>query len=379
MAKPRAPFRYDIVGSFLRPDALKQARALFSAGELTQDQLSAVEDVEIEKLISQEHAAGLHAVSDGEFRRRWWHLDWIAGLNGITVYDFETEGFGVKKTMQSTYVSEPISFDPEHKFLDDFRRTQALAQRIIGPDALVKQTIAGPNMITLDSVILSQQYARNPIYDSLDSLRDDLAHTYHDAIQAFYEAGCRYLQLDDTSWGALFSQRFRDRIEQAGYNPVELVDAFGDITEAALAARPRDMVITTHMCKGNFMSHWLYEGTYETVARRLLGVRNFDGFFLEYDDERSGDFEPLRHLPADTDQRVVLGLVTTKQAELEREDAIRARIAEAAKIVPLERLCLSPQCGFSSTEEGNSIAPSVQWKKLKLVRDVALSVWGNEV
>lgn len=373
--KPNAPFRYDIVGSFLRPDAIKEARAQFAAGEIGQDRLTSVEDAEIEKLVNREHEAGLHAVTDGEFRRRWWHLDWLAGFRGITVYDFETAGFGVKKTMQSTYVSAPLSFDPKHKFLEDFRRTKAIAERVIGPDALVKQTIAGPNMVTLDSVVLSRQYAEYPVYRDLSELRDDLARVYHDAIWAFHDAGCRYLQLDDTSWGALFSQRFRDRISACGYDPDELVDVFGDITEAALEGRPDDMVITTHMCKGNFMSHWLYEGTYETVARRLLGVRGFDGFFLEYDDERSGSFEPLRHLPADTDQRVVLGLVTTKVDALEDPDALRARIAEAAKIVPLDRLCLSPQCGFSSTEEGNSIDPETQWKKLALVKQVAESVW----
>lgn len=372
-----APFRYDIVGSFLRPAELKEARARHAAGELTDDQLAEVEDRLVADLVAKEHAAGLHAVTDGEFRRRWWHLDWLAGFNGITVYDFETAGFGVKKTMQSTYVSAPLSFDPSHKFLADFRRTKAIAERVIGPDALVKQTIAGPNMVTLDSVVLSRQYAASPVYGSLNELRADLAQTYRDAIRAFYDAGCRYLQLDDTSWGALFSERFRARISEAGYDPDELVDVFGDITEAALEGRPSDMVITTHMCKGNFMSHWLYEGTYETVARRLLGVRGFDGFFLEYDDERSGSFEPLRHLPADTDQRVVLGLVTTKTPELEDADAVRARIAEAAKVVPLERLCLSPQCGFSSTEEGNAVDDATQWKKLALVREVAESVWGD--
>ncbi len=377
MDKPKAPFRYDIVGSFLRPEALKEARAAHAAGFITQDELTVVEDEEIARLIEREHAVGLHAVTDGEFRRRWWHLDFISGFKGIAVYDLETAGFGVKKTMQSTYVSAPLAFDPHHRFLEDFRCTKAIAERVIGPDALVKQTIAGPNMVTLDSVVLSKQYAAKPVYASLDELRRDLGRVYQEAIQAFYDAGCRYLQLDDTSWGALFSERFRENIRSCGYDPDELVDVFGDITEEALRNRPADMVITTHMCKGNFMSRWLYDGTYEVIARRLLGVRGFDGFFLEYDDERSGSFEPLRHLPADTDQRVVLGLVTTKTDALEDPAALRARIDEAAKVVPLERLCLSPQCGFSSTEEGNSIDPQTQWKKLALVREVAESVWAD--
>ena len=351
--KLKGPFRYDIVGSFLRPQAIHEARAQHAAGKISFEQLREVEDAEIAKLIEKEKAAGLHAVTDGEFRRRWWHLDWLAGFNGIKVYDFKTAGFGIEKVMQGTYVDSPLSFDPNHPFLDGFRRTQRLAG-----DTPVKQTIAGPNMVTLDSVVLSQQYAANPVY-------------------AFHDAGCRYLQLDDTSWGALFSGRFRAKIEACGYDPDELIDVFGDITDEALENRPEDMVITTHMCKGNFMSHWLYEGTYETIARRLLGIRGFDGFFLEYDDERSGSFEPLKHLPQDTDQRVVLGLVTTKKPELEDAERIRERIAEAAKIVPLERLCLSPQCGFSSTEEGNSVADENQWRKLALVREVAESVWDD--
>lgn len=370
--KLKAPFRYDIVGSFLRPQAIHDARASWKAGDITFEQLHKVEDVEVAKIIEAQKQVGLHAVTDGEFRRRWWHLDWLAGFNGIKVYDFKTAGFGIEKVMQGTYVDSPLSFDPNHPFIEGFRRTQKLAG-----DTPVKQTISGPNMITLDSVVLSAQYAANPVYANLDELRHDLAKTYQDAIKAFHDAGCRYLQLDDTSWGALFSPRFRAKIEACGYDPDKLIDVFGDITDEALEGRPDDMVITTHMCKGNFMSHWLYEGTYETIARRLLNIRGFDGFFLEYDDERSGSFEPLRHLPANTDQRVVLGLVTTKTAELEDPERIRERIAEAAKIVPLERLCLSPQCGFSSTEEGNSIDPSVQWEKLALVRDIARSVWDD--
>lgn len=367
-----APYRYDIVGSFLRPAELKEARAKFAKKEISPEELTAVEDKLIAELIEQEKAAGLHAVTDGEYRRRWWHLDWLAGFNGIKVYNFRTAGFGVEKEMQSTYVDSPLSFNPAHPFLEHYKRTQAIAG-----DTPVKQTIAGPNMVTLDSVVLSKQHAANPVYANLDELRADLAKTYQDAIKAFYDAGCRYLQLDDTSWGALFSTRFRDRITQCGYAPDELIDVFGDITEAALEGRPEDMTITTHMCKGNFMSHWLYEGTYENIARRLLAIRGFDGFFLEYDDERSGSFEPLRYLSSDTDQRVVLGLVTTKTAELENPEAIKARIVEASKIVPLERLCLSPQCGFSSTEEGNAIQPEDQWKKLALVKQIAEDVWAD--
>lgn len=363
------PFRYDIVGSFLRPAKLKEAREQFAAGALRREDLTAVENEAIAALLAQEREAGLRAVTDGEFRRRWWHLDFLAGLNGISVYDFETEAFGIKKSMQNTYVSAPLSFDESHPFLQHFKFTNQAAG-----GALVKQTIPGPNMVTLDSVILSQQYKANPVYPDLDAMAADLAAAYQAAIRAFYDAGCRYLQLDDTSWGALFSQRFRQRVESCGYDPDKLIDVFGDITEEALKGRPADMAITTHMCKGNFMSHWLYEGSYDTVARRLLAIEGFDGFFLEYDDERSGSFAPLKYLKG---QKMVLGLVTTKSGVLEDKDHLRARIAEAAKVAPLEQLCLSPQCGFSSTDEGNSIESAGQWKKLRLVREVAQSVWDD--
>lgn len=365
----QGPFRYDIVGSFLRPQRLKEAREQFAAGAISREALEETENAEIASLIQQEKEAGLRAVTDGEFRRRWWHLDFLAGLKGVSVYDFETAGFGVKKTMQNTYLSAPIAFDPQHPFLEHFK----FAKQAAG-GTLVKQTIPGPNMVTLDSVVLSAQYKAAPVYPDLDALSCDLAKTYQDAIRAFYAAGCRYLQLDDTSWGALFSQRFRERVEACGYDPDKLIDVFGDITTEALRGRPADMTITTHMCKGNFMSHWLYEGTYDSIARRLLAIEGFDGFFLEYDDHRSGGFAPLKYLKG---QKLVLGLVTTKSGVMEDPEQLRSRIAEAAKLVPLEQLCLSPQCGFSSTQEGNAIESAMQWKKLRLVRDVARSVWAD--
>ena len=367
MTNIKGPFRYDIVGSFLRPQRLKEARQQYAQGSLSQSELTAIENEEITTLVTKEKAAGLHAVTDGEFRRRWWHLDFLASLNGISVYDFEASGFGVKRTMQNTYVSAPLSFNKQHPFLDHFAFTKSVAG-----DTLVKQTIPGPNMVTLDSVVLSAQYHENPVSANLEDLKVDLAQTYQDAIQAFYNAGCRYLQLDDTSWGALFSETHRDRIKSCGYDPDALIDTFADITTEALKNRPEDMTITTHMCKGNFMSHWLYEGTYERIAERLLGIEGFDGFFLEYDDERSGSFEPLRHLK---NQKLVLGLVTTKTGTLENPDDVKRRIDEASRYVSLDQLCLSPQCGFSSTEEGNAITDEDQWNKLALIKSIAEDVW----
>lgn len=365
----KIPFRYDQVGSLLRPQNLKDARTAFKNGKLSRAELTAIEDEEIIKVINKQKEIGLKAVTDGEFRRRWWHLDFIAGLKGITVFDFETTAFGITTEAQGTFVSGKLAFDPAHPFLEHFKFTKLHAG-----DALAKQTIPGPNMIFLDSLILSKHYHEQPVYNNLADFITDLTTTYQAAIQAFYDAGCRYLQLDDTSWGGLFDERFRGMIEQNGYNPDELIQEFGDITEKVLANKPQDMAITFHFCKGNFQSHWLYNGSYDKIAKRLLAIENFDGFFLEFDDERSGSFEPMKNLQG---QRLVLGLVTTKTSALEDEEIIKARIHEAVKYVPLDQLCLSPQCGFSSTQEGNKVTEADQWAKLRLVIETAKEVWDD--
>ena len=364
----RAPFKYDIVGSFLRPERLKKAREDYFNHIITKEELTVIENEEIKKLIDQQKNLGLKAVTDGEFRRRWWHLDFIQALNGITVYDKVTTGFqGKEMKVQGSYISSSISFNEKHPFLEHFRLTQKIAG-----DTLVKQTIPGPNMIYLDALILSPQYKENPVYSDLADFRKDLIETYQKAILAFYDAGCRYLQFDDTSWGALFSSVFREKIEACGYQPDQLIKEFGDITEAALKVKPRDMVITFHICKGNFQSSWLYEGFYDVIAERLFSIDAFDGFFLEYDDERSGDFSPLKYI---RNQKVVLGLITTKTADLEDKEAIKQRIMEASQYVPLEQLCLSPQCGFASTQEGNHITQQQQWAKLEHVIAIANEVF----
>ncbi|WP_086348262.1 5-methyltetrahydropteroyltriglutamate--homocysteine S-methyltransferase [Candidatus Enterococcus clewellii] len=364
------PFRWDQVGSLLRPTALKEAREQFKQGNISKEDLTKVEDQEIIKIIEKQKEVGLLAVTDGEFRRRWWHLDFIAGLNGITVYDFETTAFGLTTEAQGTFVSDKLSFNSAHPFLSHFKFTKEHAG-----EAIAKQTIPGPNMIYLDSFILSKQYHEKPAYEKKADFIQDLITTYQEAIEAFYAAGCRYLQLDDTSWGGLFDARFRGMIEQNGYDPDELIQEFGDITEAILANKPADLAVTFHFCKGNFQSHWLYDGSYDLIAERLLAITAFDGFFLEFDDERSGSFEPLKNIK---DQRVVLGLVTTKTPELESKELLKNRIKEASQYVPLDQLCLSPQCGFSSTHEGNKVSEADQWAKLKLVVEVAKEVWPND-
>ena len=362
------PFRYDIVGSFLRPERLKQAREQVQSGQLSREQLKQIEDEEIRQLIRQQKDVGLKAVTDGEFRRRWWHLDFLAGLEGTTVYDFTSDAFGVSVPMQSCYLSGPLSFPAEHPFLEHFRFTQEAA----GEDLVVKQTIPGPGMALISPALLSQEYRQHPVYGSQEALFQDIAQTYQTAIQAFCDAGCRYLQLDDTSWGTLFNQQHRQRLAALGHDPDKLIQDLGDLTEQALAKRPRDMAITMHFCKGNFMSRAAYTGTYDRIAKRLLAIENFDGFFLEYDDQRSGSFAPLANAK---NQRIVLGLITTKNGTLENPEVIKARITEAAKVVPLDQLCLSPQCGFSSTQEGNTLSEEAQWEKLRLLRSIAEEVW----
>ncbi|MDN6626117.1 MAG: 5-methyltetrahydropteroyltriglutamate--homocysteine S-methyltransferase [Pisciglobus halotolerans] len=365
----KIPFRWDIVGSFLRPEKLKKAREQFKQGKITQEALKEVEDKSIIELIQKEKELGLNAVTDGEFRRRWWHLYFIAGLNGITVYDFETTAFGVTSKAQGTFVSGKLSFNQNHPFLDHFRFTKKYAD---AEDVIAKQTIPGPNMIFLDSFILSKKYHENPVYAKKDDFILDLVATYQETIQAFYDAGCRYLQLDDTSWGALFDDHFRGLIQENGYNPDELIQEFGDITEAVLAKKPEDLAVTFHFCKGNFQSRWLYNGAYDKIAGRLLAIRAFNGFFLEFDDERSGGFEPLKSIQ---DQRIVLGLITTKTPELEEEAMLKKRIEKASQYVPFEQLCLGTQCGFSSTQEGNDLTEEDQWKKINLLVNTAKEVW----
>ncbi|MCZ2259904.1 5-methyltetrahydropteroyltriglutamate--homocysteine S-methyltransferase [Sporosarcina sp. G11-34] len=368
----KGPFRADHVGSFLRPHALKEARANYLAGEITKEELRKVEDAEIEKLVKKQKEVGLRAVTDGEFRRKWWHLDFIQALEGIRIYDVEApkafQGAMKKATLYT--VDSKLAFPKNHPSLEDFMFLKQVAG-----DHVAKQTIPGPNMIFYSGVVNSQPYLTNPSYDSLDAVAEDIVRVYQEAIQAFYDAGCRYLQLDDTSWGALFSDDFREKIEESGFNPDELIKKFADITIEAVANKPKDMTITIHICRGNFKSAWLYQGGYDPIAKELFSRVNVDGFFLEFDDARAGDFSPLRFIK---NQKVILGLITSKTAELEDPNYIKSRIEEATKYVNIDQLCLSPQCGFASTEEGNIIEDEDQWNKLSLVNQIANDVWKKQ-
>ncbi|WP_240374087.1 5-methyltetrahydropteroyltriglutamate--homocysteine S-methyltransferase [Bacillus piscicola] len=365
----KGPFRADHVGSFLRPQALKEAREAYQNADISLEDLRAVEDKEIEKLVQKQKEIGLSSVTDGEFRRKWWHLDFIQSLNGIKTFDIDASGLfhGAMKKATVYAVDSKVSFPEDHPFLDHFAFLHDLAG-----DHTAKITIPGPNMIFYSGMINSDVYAENPAYPSLSEAAKDISQTYRDAIHAFYNAGCRYLQLDDTSWGALFSEDFREKIKAKGYDPDELMKIFADITIEALADKPDDMAVTLHICRGNFKSNWLYQGDYEPIAKELFSRVNVDAFFLEFDSDRAGDFSPLRFI---NKQKVVLGLVTTKTAELEDKEMVKKRVAEATEYVPLEQLCLSPQCGFASTEEGNLITEEDQWNKLRHVVDIAADIW----
>lgn len=366
----KAPFRADHVGSFLRPQRLKEARAQFLEGQLTKEELRAIEDVEIAKLVEKQKEVGLIAVTDGEFRRKWWHLDFIQALEGIRVYDIDATGLfnGTMKKATLYTVDSKLEFPEDHPFLEDFKYLKSIAG-----EHIAKLTIPGPNMIFYSGVVNSQPYLDKPAYSSLDEVAQAIVQVYRDAIQAFYEAGCRYLQLDDTSWGALFSDDFREKIIAKGFDPDELVKKFADITVEAVANKPEDMAVTIHICRGNFKSSWLYQGNYEPIAEELFSRVNVDGFFLEFDDERAGDFSPLRFIQK---QQVILGLVTSKTAELEDPAELKRRVKEATQYVPIDQLCISPQCGFASTEEGNTISEQDQWNKLRLVVETAKEIWG---
>jgi len=368
MTMTRPPFRADQVGSLLRTAALKDARARRQRGEITANELGAVEDREIEQLIRKQEALGLEAVTDGEFRRSWWHFDFLKGLAGVEGYT-TSQGIqfqGVQTRAEGVRVTGEVAF-AGHPMLEHFRYLKAHAR------AVPKMTIPSPSVLHFRG---GRAGISREVYPDLDRFFADLTAAYRQAVRAFAEAGCRYLQLDDTVWGYLCSAEQREQARQRGDDPTRLPAIYARMINEAIADRPADMTITTHVCRGNFRSTWISEGGYEPVAETLLGAVNVDGYFLEYDTERAGGFEPLRFLPRGG-KRVVLGLVTSKSGTLEKKADVRRRIEEATKFVPIEQLCLSPHCGFASTEEGNVLAEDEQWAKLAMIVEIAREVWGR--
>ena len=371
-----APFRADVVGSFLRPDVLKQARADFAAGVIDEAALRAVEDEAIRDLVAKQKAAGLHVITDGEFRRSYWHLDFMWGLQGIerrtsrTGYQFHDE----ETTADTAVVTGKISGE-NHPFVEHFKFVKALEEE----GQVARQTIPAPAQ-TYSEVILDrcdgQQESLRAVYPTDEELIADIAAAYRTVLADLYAAGCRNVQFDDCTWGIYCD---RDFVAKTGMSPVDIkkVSELGmALNNAALEGKPADLVVNTHVCRGNYHSTYAFEGGYDPVAPYLFANEDVNAFYLEFDTPRAGGFAPLAHVA--TGKKVVLGLVTSKQPGLEDEELLVRRINEAAQYVPLEDLCLSPQCGFASCECGNKLTEEEQWAKVALVQRVAKRVWGED-
>jgi methionine synthase II (cobalamin-independent) len=362
------PFRADHVGSLLRPAALKEARAKFAKGEISAAALKEVEDREIEKIIARQAEVGLQLATDGEFRRSWWHFDFFRGLAGVTsiATDSGIKFHGVETKHEGIEITGKVNF-AGHPQIEHFKFLKAHCQ------TTPKMTIPAPSTFHFRQ---GRAAIGKDAYPNLDIFFDDIAVTWRKAIRAFYDAGCRYLQLDDTAWAMLCDPRERAQSKARGDDPDALPKIYAQVMREALNAKPTDMAVTMHSCRGNFRSTWIAQGGYEFVAEQLLGNTNLDGYFLEYDSDRAGGFEPLRFFPKGGKQ-LVLGLVTSKSGRLEQKDDIKRRLDEATKYVDLDQLCLSPQCGFASTEEGNVLAEDEQWAKLRMIVELSKEVWGH--
>ena len=365
-----APFKYDIVGSFLRPDYLKNARSEYANGKITAGELKKVENKAITDLITKQKAAGLKVITDGEFRRSSWHLDFMWAFNGVG-HEKTKEGIpfnGEAALIDDTFLTGKVSVDT-HPFVEHFK----FVKQFEDENTVARQTIPAPAQFLFQMIIPDNLEKTKLIYPNEEELILDIAEGYKKVIRDLYEAGCRNIQFDDCTWGVCVDPNayliFGTDEEGLQKNIEKLIR----INNLAIEDKPEDLVITTHICRGNFHSTWACQGSYDRVAKDLFANENVSAFYLEFDDERSGNFESLQYVSKD--KKVVLGLITTKSPVLENKNDIIKRINEATKYIPLERLCLSPQCGFSSTEEGNKLTEEEQWAKLKLVQEVAKEVW----
>ncbi|MEH7385106.1 5-methyltetrahydropteroyltriglutamate--homocysteine S-methyltransferase [Bacillus sp. JJ1521] len=361
----KAPFRADHVGSLLRPERIHQARKDFQAGAITATELHAIETEEIKKVVDKQLEVGLQAVTDGEFRRRFWHTDFLEHLNGVEGYvpDYGFKFKGEETERYDVRVIGKISFNQDHPHIKDFVEFK----EIVGDRAVAKQTFPSPNQL------FNAGIRNKEIYPDLEEYANDIIQTYRDAIKAFYEAGCRYLQLDDVYIAGLNAPEIP--FNDSSSTREELIELALKVANGVLEGKPEDLTITTHLCRGNYRSNWAFEGSYAKIAPTLFAKENVDGFFLEYDDDRSGDFTPLEFVPNDG-PRVVLGVFTSKRGELESKENIIARVKEASQFVPLDNLCISPQCGFASTHHGNILTEEEQWAKMKYIVDISKEIWG---
>ena len=373
MSNLQTPFRYDFVGSFLRPEKLKKARRQFNEGKIDAAALKKVEDEAITELVSKIKELGYHVITDGEFRRATWHLDFMWGFDGIGHTPTKTglPFHGEAAMVDDTYIVGKIGLTGEHPFVDHFRFVKALEDE----NTVAKQTIPSPAQFLAQFTMPFNRGCTEKHYPNEQELVNDIVAVYGKVIDDLYAAGCRNLQLDDCTWGM-----FADKIGHTLYGTtregiVEFQKAHKDINNKVIANAPKDMIINTHVCRGNFHSTYASEGAYDSVADILLGEENVNAYFLEFDDERSGGFAPLAKVSGE--KKVVLGLITTKSPVLEDKQLVIDRIHDAAKYIPLERLYLSPQCGFASCEIGNKLTEEEQWAKLRLVKEVAEEVWGK--
>ena len=361
------PFRADHVGSLLRTAPLKDARARRERGEIDAGALKAIEAREIAGVIKKQEDIGLKAVTDGEFRRAFWNYDFLGALDGVEAYlgerNIKFQGSNPKPMMLR--VTGKLGTFTGHPMLEHFKYVTAQTR------AVPKMTIPSPSSLHF-------RYGRDAIpgsiYPNMEDFYRNLGQTYAKAVRGFADAGCRYLQLDEVNLAYLCDPKLRAQVSERGEDPEQLPAAYARLINASIAGIPVDMTIAMHLCRGNFQSTFVASGGYEPVAEILFNTINVHGYFLEYDSERAGGFEPLRFVPKG--KMVVLGLVTTKSGRLESKDELKRRIDQAAKFVPFDQLCLSPQCGFASTEEGNILAEDEQWAKLRMIVEIAEEVWG---
>jgi 5-methyltetrahydropteroyltriglutamate--homocysteine methyltransferase len=367
MPRTKPPFRADQVGSLLRPAALKAARGQRERGEISSAELAAVEDREIEKVIRKQEDIGLRSVTDGEFRRAFWNYDFLGRLNGVEAYlgERKIKFQGRQPKPMMLRVIGKLGAHRAHPMIEHFKFVAAHAK------AMPKMTIPSPSSLHF-------RYGRDAvpasIYPAMEDFYRDLGESYRAVVRAFADAGCRYLQLDEVNFAYLCDPKLRAFVAERGDDPQTLPHIYARMINAAISDVPADMTKAMHLCRGNFQSSFVASGGYEPVAEILFNEIDIDAYFMEYDSDRAGGFEPLRFMPKR--KMVVLGLVTSKSGTLESKDAIKRRIDEAAKFVDLEQLCLSPQCGFASSEEGNILAEDEQWAKLRRIVEVAEEVWG---
>jgi len=384
----RAPFHADVVGSYLRPQYLHDVRRQFKNGEIDAIELKAVEDKAITELVEKQKSLGLNVITDGEFRRSYWHLDFMWGLNGVEhhMLDKGYQFVNMVTRADSVCLTEKIS-GHNHPFIEHFVFLANLADENVSP----RLTVPSPAQFLAELQRGDNQVSTQAIYSDEDDLIDDITQAYQTFIQELYAAGCRNLQLDDCTWGMLADPKFAGKggadtplseesccgHSQHKFDHEFEVSAIAEkyllVNNKAIENAPADLVITTHVCRGNYRSTWAASGGYAPVAKVLFGRENVNAYYLEFDTDRAGDFSPLAEVSGD--KKVVLGLVSSKVPQLERVDEIENRIKEAAQYIPLDRLYLSTQCGFASTEEGNSLTEEEQWAKIKLVQEVAKRIW----